>query len=88
MNRQLFKGVSSHGEFHPEAIRQMKDAGKWLKVNGEAIYASRARDGANWSEADAVRYYTIQGSAICLRDHHQVAGNAGDAEIGSTPSQF
>jgi D-alanyl-D-alanine carboxypeptidase len=39
-------GPSSHGEFHPEAIRQMKAAGAWLKVNGEAIYATRAREGA------------------------------------------
>jgi alpha-L-fucosidase len=49
-------GPSAHGEFHPEAIRQMKGAGAWLKVNGEAIYATRAREGALWSEGDAVRY--------------------------------
>ena len=49
-------GPSAHGEFHPEAIRQMQGAGKWLKVNGEAIYATRAREGTLWSEGDAVRY--------------------------------
>jgi alpha-L-fucosidase len=49
-------GPNSNGVFHPEAIRRMKDAGKWLKVNGEAIYATRARDGANWSEGEDVRY--------------------------------
>jgi alpha-L-fucosidase len=49
-------GPSAQGEFHPEAIRQMKDAGAWLKVNGEAIYATRAREGSLWSEGDAVRY--------------------------------
>ena len=49
-------GPSSHGEFHPEAIRQMKGAGTWLKVNGEAIYATRAREGTRWSEGDNVRY--------------------------------
>jgi alpha-L-fucosidase len=49
-------GPSSHGEFHPEAIRQMKGTGTWLKVNGEAIYATRPRDGARWSEGDTVRY--------------------------------
>ncbi|HEV2276436.1 MAG TPA: alpha-L-fucosidase [Acidobacteriaceae bacterium] len=49
-------GPSSHGEFHPEAIRQMKDTGKWLQVNGEAIYATRPREGANWSEGDSIRY--------------------------------
>ncbi len=49
-------GPSAHGEFHPEAIRQMKGAGAWLKVNGEAIYATRARKGTLWSEGDHVRY--------------------------------
>jgi alpha-L-fucosidase len=49
-------GPSAHGEFHPEALRQMRGAGAWLKVNGEAIYATRAREGSLWSEGDAVRY--------------------------------
>jgi alpha-L-fucosidase len=49
-------GPSSHGEFHPEAVRQMKSTGAWLKVNGEAIYATRPRDGNGWSEGDTVRY--------------------------------
>jgi alpha-L-fucosidase len=49
-------GPSSHGEFHPEAIRQMKATGAWLKVNGEAIYVTRPREGSRWSEGDAVRY--------------------------------
>ena len=49
-------GPSPNGEFHPEAIRQMKATGQWLAVNGEAIYATRARDGELWSEGDKVRY--------------------------------
>ena len=51
-------GVSpdGHGEFHPEAIRQMKGAGAWLTVNGEAIYATRPRAGTLWSEGKTVRY--------------------------------
>jgi alpha-L-fucosidase len=49
-------GPSARGEFHPEAIRQMKGAGAWLKVNGEAIYATRPRDGNDWSEGDTVRF--------------------------------
>jgi alpha-L-fucosidase len=53
---QIGVGPSPHGEFHPEAIRQMKGSGSWLKVNGEAIYATRPRDGVLWSEGDAVRY--------------------------------
>lgn len=53
---QVGVGPSAHGEFHPEAIRQMKGTGAWLKVNGEAIYATRPREGALWSEGDTVRY--------------------------------
>ena len=49
-------GPSAYGEFHPEAIRQMKGAGAWLKVNGEAIYATRAREGTLWAESDTVRF--------------------------------
>lgn len=49
-------GPSALGEFHPEAIRQMRGAGAWLQVNGEAIYATRAREGARWSEGDVVRF--------------------------------
>lgn len=53
---QIGVGPNSHGEFHPEAIRQMKGAGAWLKVNGEAIYATRPREGTLWSEGETVRY--------------------------------
>lgn len=49
-------GPNAHGEFHPEALRQMRGAGVWLKVNGEAIYATRPRQGTHWSEGEAVRY--------------------------------
>jgi alpha-L-fucosidase len=34
----------------------MKSAGNWLQVNGEAIYATRPREGVRWSEGDLVRY--------------------------------
>jgi len=53
---QVGVGPNAHGEFHPEAIRQMKDTGTWLRVNGEAIYATRPRAGSLWSEGDTVRY--------------------------------
>jgi len=49
-------GPDAHGEFHPEAIRQMKAVGPWLRVNGEAIYGTRPRAGDLWSEGDSVRY--------------------------------
>ena len=34
----------------------MKGTGAWLKVNGEAIFATRPRAGALWAEGDTVRY--------------------------------
>jgi len=49
-------GPDASGEFHPEAIKQMRATGKWLKVNGEAIYAIRPREGALWSEGEDIRY--------------------------------
>ena len=49
-------GPSSLGDFHPEAVRQMKQAGAWLKVNGEAIYATRPRNSDQWSEGESIRY--------------------------------
>ena len=49
-------GPSAHGEFHPEAIIQMKGAGEWLRVNGEAIYATRPREGTLFAEGEHVRY--------------------------------
>jgi alpha-L-fucosidase len=44
-------GPSAQGDFHPEAVRQMKEAGDWLRVNGEAIYATRPREATLWSES-------------------------------------
>jgi alpha-L-fucosidase len=49
-------GPSPMGEFHPEAIREVKAAGAWLRVNGEAIYATRPRDGNDRSQGANVRY--------------------------------
>ena len=34
----------------------MKNAGAWLKVNGEAIYETRPRAASLWSEGKTVRY--------------------------------
>jgi alpha-L-fucosidase len=49
-------GPNVDGEFHPEAVRQMKDSGKWLTVNGEAIYSTRSRDGLLYAEGDHIRF--------------------------------
>ena len=49
-------GPSPNGEFHPEAVQQMKGAGAWLRVNGEAIYATRPLEDLRSSQDDTVRY--------------------------------
>ncbi|MGD0910629.1 MAG: alpha-L-fucosidase [Terracidiphilus sp.] len=49
-------GPSGQGSFHPEAIQQLKQAGNWLKVNGEGIYATRPRPGLLWSERNNLRF--------------------------------
>ena len=49
-------GPDAKGRFHPTAIENLREAGAWLKVNGEAIYATRPRDGDLWHEGDHVRY--------------------------------
>ena len=49
-------GPDADGRFHPTAIANLKEAGAWLRVNGEAIYATRPRDGDLWHEGDKIRY--------------------------------
>ncbi|HKV77613.1 MAG TPA: alpha-L-fucosidase [Candidatus Sulfotelmatobacter sp.] len=49
-------GPSASGEFHPEAQRQLRTTGDWLKINGEGIFNTRPRDSILWSEGDTIRY--------------------------------
>lgn len=49
-------GPSATGEFHPEAQRQLRATGDWLKINGEGIFGTRPREGTLWSEGDTIRY--------------------------------
>src|SRR5208283_225358 len=44
------------GHFAPEAVQAIKEAGAWLKINGESIYATRPRAGDLWKEGSAIRY--------------------------------
>lgn len=46
-------GPDPDGRFHPTAIDRLRQAGRWLQVNGEAIYATRARQ--VWREGDTIR---------------------------------
>lgn len=38
---QIGLGPDQYGQFHPEAIKQLKETGKWLKINHECIYSTR-----------------------------------------------
>ena len=49
-------GPDAVGRFHPAAIEQLKQVGTWLRVCGEAIYATRPREAANWREGEAIRF--------------------------------
>ncbi|MCX6927999.1 MAG: alpha-L-fucosidase, partial [Verrucomicrobia bacterium] len=49
-------GPDATGKFHPKAIEALGYAGAWLRVNGEAIYATRPREGEYWKEGDAIRF--------------------------------
>ena len=49
-------GPDATGRFDPLVIKAIKETGAWLKVNGEAIYATRPREGDLWKEGDTIRY--------------------------------
>ena len=49
-------GPDGSGKFHPTAVAQLREAGAWLKVNGEGIYGTRPRDGQFWHEGEQVRF--------------------------------
>ena len=49
-------GPDGNGKFHPTVIQQLHEVGKWLKQNGEGIYASRPRAGDLWKEGETIRY--------------------------------
>ena len=56
-------GPDETGWFHPQAIRALEGAGEWLRVNGEAIYATRARK--IWFEGQRIHY-------TCSKDNQTV----------------
>jgi alpha-L-fucosidase len=62
-------GPDARGLFHPEAVRRLEYVGDWLKVNGEAIYATRPWK--HWKQGDDVRFTRSKDNrylyAICLK---------------------
>jgi alpha-L-fucosidase len=53
---QVGIGPDGTGRFHPTAVAQIQEAGSWLRVNGEAIYGTRAREGNLWTDSNDIRY--------------------------------
>ncbi len=49
-------GPDGDGRFHPTAISQLKEVGEWLRINGDGIYSTRARDGEPWAEGADIRF--------------------------------
>jgi alpha-L-fucosidase len=55
-------GPDANGKFHPEAIRQLEDAGKWLAVNGEGIHETCTRDA--WKSGDILFTQSKDGKQV------------------------
>jgi alpha-L-fucosidase len=49
-------GPDRNGRFSPTATNQLEEVGRWLKVNGEAIYETRPRPGDLWKEGENVSF--------------------------------
>lgn len=57
-------GPDGNGKFHPTVVEQLKQAGEWLKINGESIYATRAREADLWKEGDKIRFTKTKDNKI------------------------
>lgn len=55
-NFQVGIGPDGAGQFHPAAVEQLRQAGAWLRVCGDGIYATRPREAADWHEGSDIRF--------------------------------
>jgi alpha-L-fucosidase len=49
-------GPDGEGRFHPTAISQLREVGRWLAVNAGGIYATRPREADFWCEGADIRF--------------------------------
>jgi alpha-L-fucosidase len=100
-NFMIGVGPDGNGKFHPTAQAQLKQAGQWLKINGEGIYATRARAGDLWKEGDSIRFtrskdnsvvyalsYNWPGSTFTLKSVKPKKGSAIYLLGGDTPLKW
>lgn len=62
-------GPDFSGRFHPEAVRQLKAVGRWLRVYGSAIYGTRMFDPQHYQDhyAEGVTtYYCTPKERSCI----------------------
>jgi len=57
-------GPDGTGRFHPAAIQQLREAGEWLKINGEAIYGTRELEGNSWQQGDSIRFTRNKANSV------------------------
>jgi len=64
-------GPDANGYWHPKAIEQLSETGKWLDINGEAIYGTRPRLGTLYKEGEDIYFTRTKDSkyifAICTQ---------------------
>ena len=64
-NFLLNVGPTAEGEFPPESVAILAEMGKWMKVNGEAVYANKSKSmgiismGTMHKKGDSKRHYTL-----------------------------